>query len=847
MKKLYLFIFFMFGYVANAQAPFVMTYQIDNAMQTIQVPILANPGTNYNINYGDGTMVLNRTGPVNHTYANPGVYTVTISGTFNQIKFNSGSSFLKSIEAWGSTQWISLERAFSDCGNLEINATDIPNFSQVTNMYGTFAGIKNINTDISQWDVSNVTNMSGLFAGVEEFNRPIDNWDVSSVTNMFNMFGGCTAFNQPLNNWDVSNVTNMVFIFKNCTSFNQPLSNWDVGNVTSMDSMFSQASSFNQNINSWDVSNVTSMGTMFGWATAFNQPLNDWNTSSVTYMGEMFYFATSFNQTLNNWDVSNVTDMDLMFGSSNAFNQNLSNWNFNQNVFSDLVNIFFANTSIDTANYDALLQRFVQLGLTNKRMFFLGLFYCDTASRSYLDYNLGWDIFGDGIGATCFQNNIVGSVRYDTANDGCSAIDSAVNNFLITSTGNGLNYTTSLNASGTFDLVVAQGSYVVGLANVPSYFTVSPSATPINFTSFQNTENLNFCITSNQTVEDLNVTIVPVTEARPGFQSEYQLAVQNMGTHSVSSATVVLNFDTVKQSFVSSTPVANASTSSQLTFNFTNLQSLQSKIVDFTMETLAPPIVSGGDVLNFTAAVTAAITDATPQDNAFAFAQEAVNSYDPNDKQVLQGGEILIEDADQYLDYVIRFQNTGSASAIMVRIEDVLHENLDFSTLKMVSASHAYRVQITDGYFLEFIFDDINLPHEAADAAGSNGFIAYKIKPKQNIQVGDVMTGNASIFFDYNLPIITNSVTTEVVQHLGTPDFASTSPRIYPNPTDGKLAIQAKGQIHIETVKVFSLQGKLLMEFSNENEINVDRLSAGIYLLEITSSNGVSKHKIIKK
>src|SRR5690606_12152357 len=46
---------------------------------------------------------------------------------------------------------------------------------------------------------------------------------------------------------------------------------------------------------------------------------------------------------------------------------------------------------------------------------------------------------------------------------------------------------------------------------------------------------------------------------------------------------------------------------------------------------------------------------------------------------------------------------------------------------------------------------------------GSNGFVAFKIKPKATLNIGDEITGVANIYFDYNLPITTNTVTTKIV------------------------------------------------------------------------------------
>src|SRR5690606_36305982 len=140
----------------------------------------------------------------------------------------------------------------------------------------------------------------------------------------------------------------------------------------------------------------------------------------------------------------------------------------------------------------------------------------------------------------------------------------------------------------------------------------------------------------------------------------------------------------------------------------------------------------------------------SPDNNTYELEQVVVNSFDPNDKRVVQGNTITTDETSNYLDYIIRFQNTGSANAINVKITDNLHPNLDWSTLSVTSASHDYNVNlislnIVNGNNVEFSFDNINLPSETQNEPESHGYIAYKIKPINSIGEGDVMSGNASI------------------------------------------------------------------------------------------------------
>ena len=314
--------------ITPAIMPFVSVWKTDSANENITISTLANKyDYNYTVDWGDGTVVHNNVGDATHAYTNAGEHSIRISGKFPYIK--AKSTKLLMISRWGDIAWSSFENAFSQCSNLDVNATDTPDLSHVTAINGMFDRARNLkgNKYFNDWDVSKVKNMNNMFYYATAFNQPLNNWNVSSVTDMGSMFIRADAFNQPLNKWNVSSVTNMNLMFNGTKAFNQSLNDWDVSSVTDMRFMFEFTTAFNQPLDKWNVSSVTDMGRMFYQATAFNQPLNSWNVSSVTSMLKMFQEATAFNQPLNNWNVSNVTNMRYMFRDASAFTgQDLSGW-----------------------------------------------------------------------------------------------------------------------------------------------------------------------------------------------------------------------------------------------------------------------------------------------------------------------------------------------------------------------------------------------------------------------------------------------------------------------------------------------------------------------------------------
>ncbi|MDH7912091.1 BspA family leucine-rich repeat surface protein [Winogradskyella sp. SYSU M77433] len=871
MKKKIFFILLLSTTIINAQEPFIINWEAttDNSQFEINV-FNIYPDFNFTIDFGDGTVLNNQTQSVQHSYSQTGVYSISISGIFPVLDLGYFTrTNVVSVEQWGDIVWNSAVGMFSGCTNLVINATDTPDLSQVTDASSMFLECTNFNQSINNWDVSNINIMAQMFKGCTSFNQPLDNWDVSNVTHMGGMFANTSYFNQSLNDWDVSNVTSIeemfhnavsfngsvdnwntsnlievVEAFKGATSFNQPINSWDVSNVTDMREMFHHASNFNQPLDNWDVSNVVNMATMFGSASSFDQSLNNWDVSNVTSLWSMFFSASSFNQPLDNWDTSNVETMYEMFENATSFDQDLSDWDFSNVSIGYGFGDFLSNSNLSIYNYDKLLLSLASSAANNVSIGVGGLEYCNFNAHNYLNFNKGWTFGGDIGSSNC--NNVVGSVYYDQNNDGCNDSDIYATNLMVKAEDTNMFYVSGIVTNGNYEIPVHTGNQTVFISNLPSYFTSTPQSETVDFLT-TSTEQVDFCLTASQIVEDLNVTILPIDAARPGFESNYKLVIKNVGTEIINGVLTTFTFDDSKQSFISAIPAETNTSSNSLDFSIGTIDPFQSIEVYITMQNFAPPTLNADDLLNFSALVIPNSNDFTPNDNIFDLEQIVVNAYDPNDKRVLQGETITFDEKDDYLDYIIRFQNTGNANATFVRIEDELDPELNWGTLKIVSASHNYQVKITNGNEVEFLFNDINLPYEAADEINSNGYIAYKIKPKASIQVGEIMSGDASIYFDYNLPIITNLVSTEVVESLSTEEYSlENTVKLYPNPTYDFFKIDQSPNIIIESVRLYNFSGKLLREFTKSEEYSISNLSSGLYFVKIKTDKSEKIKKLIK-
>jgi len=164
-----------------------------------------------------------------------------------------------------------------------------------------------------------------------------------------------------------------------------------------------------------------------------------------------------------------------------------------------------------------------------------------------------------------------------------------------------------------------------------------------------------------------------------------------------------------------------------------------------------------GNQICINVSVTPTAGDYNLSNNNYIQCFTVVNSHDPNDKMV--DSTNVLPGYQNWLNYTIRFQNTGNAPAINIKLLDSLNTNLDLNTFEVVNGSHQNTVYLSNNV-LQFRFPNIQLPDSTTDSRGSNGFIQYRIKPKANLAIGTIIPNKAYIYFDYNAPIITNAVTT---------------------------------------------------------------------------------------
>jgi hypothetical protein len=179
---------------------------------------------------------------------------------------------------------------------------------------------------------------------------------------------------------------------------------------------------------------------------------------------------------------------------------------------------------------------------------------------------------------------------------------------------------------------------------------------------------------------------------------------------------------------------------------------------------------------------------------------------------------------------------------------------LDWNTFQPLSASHPFETVLHDDGAVEFYFRDILLVDSFANEPMSHGYVQFNVFANDNLPNETFILNSASIYFDFNPPILTNTVGDLMVDML--PVFTSTNEtvnskalQIFPNPIvvgetlnlmdlpDGK-----------KQISVFNNLGqRIFFEKTDGKEyaIQSENWRAGVYFVLIENENGRMFGKVI--
>lgn len=464
-------------------------------------------------------------------------------------------------------------------------------------------------------------------------------------------------------------------------------------------------------------------------------------------------------------------------------------------------------------------------------------------------YTLPYQAFDDGFVVQVLDsaNVIAGQVFYDTNLNG--QFDPAelpkVGGLVEKQPGNVI---LSTDHQGQFFIPAGIGNSVVSYPQVPTYYNVVPGTYSINFPTLGLTDSSSvFALQPIPNITD-NCIYASSGPARPGFMTTFFLSHSNVGTE-VSSGTVTVVLDS-HLTLQSSLPAPNLQSGDTLVWNFSGFN--PADVSDIQILCQLPASVPLQTMLHTSVDVAPALQDTTPANNTTQIEQEVVGAFDPNDKRSWPGGNIHPNDvaAGQEMRYRVRFQNTGTDTAFTVVLRDTLDPNLDFSTFKMLNASHPQIWNMGPDGQLKWTFSNILLPDSNVNEPASHGFVEYKIMALTSLQLGDSITNSASIYFDFNAPVVTNTV----VNHIDFPAAIEASAigdplRAFPVPTNGELnldfgeAIDGRLEVHVFDL-TGAMQRHLVRQLQDQQKrliLDLKGLASGVYLLR-ASYQGEQHH-----
>lgn len=351
----------------------------------------------------------------------------------------------------------------------------------------------------------------------------------------------------------------------------------------------------------------------------------------------------------------------------------------------------------------------------------------------------------------------------------------------------------------------------------------------------------------NIPVQDLSAHLFHYTTVTPGFPLWVDLTYCNYGTIQM-NGTVEYRYP-VGTVFVSATPTPIAHDVSQrlLTFNFSNLLpgSCRRIAVDLTVNQSLPL----GSISNDTMWVKPISGDINPANNISTISETVIGSWDPNDKAVSpkgigDDGEIPVN--TETLSYKIRFQNTGSAPAVNVVIRDAMDSNIDLTSMQVMDASHEHITDII-GNELVVTFNNILLPDSNSNEPESHGFIQVVANLKPGLTEGTQIFNTAEIYFDFNEPVITNTVVNTLKDATGIRQLAGFEFNILPNPAQEQILLSGKFSRNAQ-FEIINELGQIVLSddvTSDKMLVDIKALKTGIFFVKIISSDKTGVQRLV--
>ncbi len=234
-------------------------------------------------------------------------------------------------------------------------------------------------------------------------------------------------------------------------------------------------------------------------------------------------------------------------------------------------------------------------------------------------------------------------------------------------------------------------------------------------------------------------------------------------------------------------------------------------------------------------------------------------AIDPNDKTGYPTGVDFAHYIlpNQQMQYVIRFQNTGTDTAFKVVIRDTLDADLNIFSMIPGVMSHSGIFRMYGPRILEWTFDNIMLPDSFINEPASNGFVTFSVEQNENLPNGTMIDNSAAIYFDFNAPIITNVAHHEIQRELLTTSIKAEGSqndiKVYPNPSNGTFNVELpmpSTPLRQQKITICNVIGQVVYISTSLNdqsiEIDLSKQPNGIYFMKVEIGGKEWNKKLIK-
>jgi uncharacterized repeat protein (TIGR01451 family) len=458
---------------------------------------------------------------------------------------------------------------------------------------------------------------------------------------------------------------------------------------------------------------------------------------------------------------------------------------------------------------------------------------------------IGSDTVNVGVGQSGYYT-LNGRVYYDVNGNGIQDAGEygLSNHSIILSPGAFTSYSWNL---GDYGFVVAPGTYTVNyntsgwhVASGPTSYNPTVTTTSVS--------NLNFGVQPDSAWTSITVS---VTSGLPRclWSIPYYLTVQNTGTMPV-SGTASFEYDSDLTFQSSSVPPLSVA-GNLITYSISNLYPGSS--IQFVIYFLEP--VAGTAILNTINAVAIDSLGNVLDSTGVYQTQTVTCSYDPNDKAVNPEGygmsHFVTMQTD--LDYIIRFQNTGTDTAFTVVIIDTLDADIDLNTFTITGSSHPMITNVDNvNHIVTFTFENILLPDSNVNEPLSHGYVQYRVNGLSSLPDPTIINNTAYIYFDQNSPVQTNTTLTTLSDNfLSVEEPSAGNWILYPNPMEEFAILNFTGDVNFNfSAIIFDITGRKVSgpvyALDKTIFIKKDHLKSGTYIIEMISSDPGYKPEYLK-